>query len=174
MTDLATGLSEENRALIESVTGLTSQQGFLLGLDSMNRLLDAARAQGPRQDGEEWLLVRRSFVQAVADLESADGGRSFPSKGLCSKASHYLSEPSVSAPRQDGDFVLVPREPTPAMVCAGDGQDPGFGSMSEKIWRAMLSASPVHTLPEVGGSSRDHALTTSAATPDGAAKGGAE
>ena len=46
---------------------------------------------------------------------------------------------------QVGDgWVLVPREPTEAMICAGDGKDPGFGSLSATIYRAMLAAAPAH------------------------------
>lgn len=41
-------------------------------------------------------------------------------------------------------WVLVPREPTEAMICAGDGKDPGFGSLSATIYRAMLAAAPAH------------------------------
>lgn len=31
-------------------------------------------------------------------------------------------------------------EPTHEMVCAGDGKDPGFGSLSGEIWRTMIKA----------------------------------
>lgn len=44
-------------------------------------------------------------------------------------------------PRPTG-WRLVPEEPTHEMVCAGDGQDPGFGSLSARIYRAMVVAAP--------------------------------
>lgn len=47
----------------------------------------------------------------------------------------------VRASRKPG-WVLVPKEPTHEMICAGDGQDRGFGSISAKVYRAMLSALP--------------------------------
>jgi hypothetical protein len=41
-------------------------------------------------------------------------------------------------------WKLVPEEPTEEMVCAGDRKDPGsgFGSLSARIYRAMLAAAP--------------------------------
>lgn len=43
---------------------------------------------------------------------------------------------------EEGGWVRVPREPTEAMIHAGDGHDPGFGSLSGRIYRAMLAAAP--------------------------------
>lgn len=191
MTDLATGLSEENLTLAREVTGwpLDATSTISLPKSHLNRLLDAARregrlaqaklhasdiaeafaarAQGPRQDGEGKAVAWR--VKDFADGWILYGESEAEARKYAAESGAVIEPLYASPPRQDGEFVLVPREPTEEMKLRGARQlkfnDLLFAGRSDPVptdahscWMAMLaalpSASPVPTLPEVGGSSR--------------------
>lgn len=64
----------------------------------------------------------------------------------------------MTAPNPEGDVVLVPREPTEAMLSAADcagmafsGSDLDSADMNRLVWKAMLSSAPAALQPSPDG-----------------------
>lgn len=165
MTDLSTGLSEADRETLANMEATAREwwgerqedcakyganipmPTIPVAVDLFCRLLNLARAQGPRQDGDFADVLVMTGCKDRAELEDmANIGRSF-------------MERLVEVIQQPGPFHgWVPMDDPTELVT----------DMADRLDEA-LSASPVPTLPEVGETARDHEHSAEKATPKSAA-----